>query len=220
MAPKRRLSTGTTTAPVVAFKDLQSKVGSDVTVEGKLMTKSGVMIGKTNATPWAFATLQDEVDGPRVRIRGFYGKATAISEKPLFSTVRIQGAKVELDKESGRAELFVGLACVVSSASRQLDEQCEWDTTEYGPLTDIGEKPETEKLYTVFKADHVSDEVKDGYFRVEASDVESTSRVLQVHESFRNVVVQQGYFVLHRGSCSGTVAPNACVDVAPESYTW
>ena len=220
MAPKKRTSSGNVKTAFKKVRELTPQTGM-TSIKGKVMTKTGKMTSRADC-PWAWVEVKDETDGSIVRCKAFGGEPTkALSECNFLKTYDFCGFKPKPSEYGPKVELVWNKGGSVVDSEVQLDESDEWDQLEYAPLSDIGQTGDVKRNFIAKMIDE--GETVDDMVAVKFKDEENVEKTIKVHVSYKDILVADRVFVIHRAHLSpdgATVDAYSMLTPAPRSYVW
>ena len=210
------------------------KAGQMVSVKGKVMTKSGVKM--KGICPWAYADIKDDEMGNTLRIRAEFKQAKVISDLTFLGTYEFHGFLCT-ESQDGRSMCVTCYGSAIRTADEQLDDEFNWDETEYFPLSffqtfmassDI--RTEQDMQFTIdwaFIVKLVKKEDRGDMLVVDFKDEGQTLQRFRVSRAYADQLIQDRIFVLHRAiqdettsSSIGVVNQDSMLATAPRSYMW
>ena len=147
-----------------------------------------------------------------------------IAELTFLRTYEFHGFECKDSQVDGKLECGWRHKAAIQAAEEQLDEEDTWDTKVYGPLTDIAPGQTTTN-----NLDFIVKLVKEGdqhgeMVSVDFKDEEGTSKPFKVHETWRDQLLVDRIYVIHRAKIidnQGYLDTWAMLSTAPSSlYVW
>ena len=166
--------------------------------------------------------IQDEAGGLVMRMKAFGAQAKQIADLTFLTTHEFHGFECKPGL-NGDPECGWRHRAAIQPAEENLDNEDAWDGKEYGPLTDIRPgQTTTTNLSFILKL--VSEGLSsDSMINVSFLDEEGTTKPFSVHETFRDQLLPDRVYVIHRAKIvnnQGWVDSWAMLTAAPKSYMW
>jgi hypothetical protein len=166
--------------------------------------------------------IQDEAGGLVMRMKAFGAQAKQIADLKFLTTHEFHGFECKPGLK-GDPECGWRHRAAIQPAEENLDNEDAWDGKEYGPLSDIrpGQTTTTNLSFIVKLVSEGPS--SDSMINVNFLDEEGTTKRFSVHETFRDQLLPDRVYVIHRARIvdnQGWVEGYAMLTAAPKSYMW
>jgi len=197
MAPKRRTSSGTMTGTCEAISSVRN--GQNVTIKGKIMTKSSIMKSAAGGE-WCWVEIKDTVDCKPFRVKAWGKQAKTLSAMDWLKTYDFHGLQCKESQVDSKLECGMLAKSVVQVAHEQLDEEDNWDCHIYGALTEIAPGALADKnLHFIVKLVKIGEESPSlDEVSVDFMDDEDEVRTFNVHGTLRDQLKVDKVYIIHR----------------------